>query len=159
MAGQMTKPNQDVATTLEHASALLAMLGVTNQHSRSEISASMDRLNRAPFDVPTADRGAALARMPTQQYRRRVKACTGLTFGQHRRHAMINAAIRALAVRENLTGAALGSGFSSSAHFSSAVRTMFGLAPSTLLRSDVRIVACSGDEPQTAGTRKKSRIG
>jgi AraC-like DNA-binding protein len=43
-----------------------------------------------------------------------------------------------------LTTAAHMAGFASSAHFSAAFRAMFGLAPSALLSTGVRII-CEGD--------------
>lgn len=140
LANRIADAAGDAAAALKHAATLLALLGVTDQHRLAAIAIPLDKMKRAPAEVPTAAHGAALAGMPTQSFRRHIKAHTGMTFGQHRRSAMVNAAIRSLALGDNLTGAALDAGFSSSAHFSSAVRQMFGLAPSTLLRSGLRIV-------------------
>ena len=63
-----------------------------------------------------------------------------MTFGQHRMRARVHAAIRSLACGETLTDAAHEAGFSSSAHLSATVRYMFGLTPSTLKRTGVRII-------------------
>ena len=49
----------------------------------------------------------------------------------------MGAVIRSLALGKNLTDAAYSSGFSSSAHLSTAFKEMFGLPPSVLIASDV----------------------
>jgi AraC-like DNA-binding protein len=60
------------------------------------------------------------------------KEVTGVPLRRYRIWNRIGAAARAVARGETLTEAAHGAGFSSSAHFSSAFRDMFGLMPSEL---------------------------
>ncbi|MGL4290462.1 MAG: helix-turn-helix domain-containing protein [Phreatobacter sp.] len=68
------------------------------------------------------------------------KAETGLAFRRYKLWARMGAAIRTMARGQALTEAALGAGFASSAHFSSAFRAMFGLAPSALAKAGLMIV-------------------
>lgn len=60
------------------------------------------------------------------------KEVTGVPLRRYRIWNRIGAAARAIAQGESLTDAAHGAGFSSSAHFSSAFRDMFGMMPSEL---------------------------
>ncbi len=60
------------------------------------------------------------------------KEVTGVPLRRYRVWNRIGAAGRAIARGESLTEAAHGAGFSSSAHFSSAFRDMFGMMPSEL---------------------------
>jgi AraC-like DNA-binding protein len=60
------------------------------------------------------------------------KEVTGVPLRRYRIWNRIGAAARAIARGESLTEAAHGAGFSSSAHFSSAFRDMFGMMPSEL---------------------------
>ena len=60
------------------------------------------------------------------------KEVTGVPLRRYRIWNRIGAAARAIAQGESLTEAAHGAGFSSSAHFSSAFRDMFGMMPSEL---------------------------
>lgn len=62
------------------------------------------------------------------------KATVGVPLRRYKLWIAMGAAMRAIARGENLTSAALGAGFSSSAHFSAAFRSMFGLEPSRLAR-------------------------
>ena len=60
------------------------------------------------------------------------KEVTGVPLRRYRIWNRIGAAARAIAKGKSLTEAAHGAGFSSSAHFSSAFRDMFGMMPSEL---------------------------
>ena len=60
------------------------------------------------------------------------KEVTGVPLRRYRIWNRIGAAARAIARGESLTEAAHGAGFSSSAHFSTAFRDMFGMMPSEL---------------------------
>jgi AraC-like DNA-binding protein len=71
------------------------------------------------------------------------KEVTGVPLRRYRIWNRIGAAARAVARGESLTEAAHGAGFSSSAHFSSAFRDMFGMMPSELF-SRLR----AGEAPQ-----------
>ena len=79
------------------------------------------------------------------------KDVTGVPLRRYRIWNRIGAAARAIAQGQSLTEAAHGAGFSSSAHFSSAFRDMFGLMPSELfaqLRKTAAVgVQMAGDGP------------
>lgn len=62
------------------------------------------------------------------------KEMTGVPLSRYRLWIALSAAMRAILQGDNLTQAAMDSGFASSAHFSSTYRGMFGLEPSRLAR-------------------------
>ena len=72
--------------------------------------------------------------LSASRFRRLFRAATGVTVRRYRVWIAMGAAVRAIAEGETLTDAALGAGFSSSAHFSAAFREMFGLEPSRLAK-------------------------
>ena len=74
------------------------------------------------------------------------KEVTGVPLRRYRIWNRIGAAARGVARRESLTEAAHGAGFSSSAHFSSAFRDMFGMMPSELFS---RLRAAEARRPQS----------
>lgn len=65
---------------------------------------------------------------------------TGLAFRRYKTWTRMGAAIRTMAGGQTLTEAALGAGFASSAHFSSAFRAMFGLTPSAFAKAGLAII-------------------
>jgi AraC-like DNA-binding protein len=80
------------------------------------------------------------------------KEVTGVPLRRYRIWNRIGAAARAVARGESLTEAAHGAGFSSSAHFSSAFRDMFGMTPSELFaRLPAALVR---ERPLRAGGRR-----
>lgn len=72
--------------------------------------------------------------LSASRLRRLIKAATGVPFRRYRLWIAMGAAVRAIAQGKNLTTSALDAGFSSSSHFSSAFREMFGMEPSRLSR-------------------------
>jgi AraC-like DNA-binding protein len=72
------------------------------------------------------------AGLSTSRFLHLFKEVTGVPLRRYRIWNRIGAAARAVARGESLTDAAHGAGFSSSAHFSSAFRDMFGMMPSEL---------------------------
>ena len=74
-------------------------------------------------------KGAGLS---TSRFLHLFKDVTGVPLRRYRIWNRIGAAARAIAQGQSLTEAAHGAGFSSSAHFSSAFRDMFGMMPSEL---------------------------
>jgi methylphosphotriester-DNA--protein-cysteine methyltransferase len=62
------------------------------------------------------------------------KQTAGLPFRRYKIWARMGSAVQAMASGRSLTDAALDGGFGSSAHFSTAFREMFGLAPSQLAK-------------------------
>lgn len=72
------------------------------------------------------------AGLSTSRFLHLFKDVTGVPLRRYRIWNRIGAAARAIAQGESLTSAAHGAGFSSSAHFSTAFRDMFGMMPSDL---------------------------
>jgi len=72
------------------------------------------------------------AGLSTSRFLHLFKEVTGVPLRRYRIWNRIGAAARAVAQGQSLTAAAHGAGFSSSAHFSSAFRDMFGMMPSEL---------------------------
>lgn len=72
------------------------------------------------------------AGLSTSRFLHLFKDVTGVPLRRYRIWNRIGAAGRAIAQGESLTAAAHGAGFSSSAHFSTAFRDMFGMMPSDL---------------------------
>lgn len=69
---------------------------------------------------------------PEGRFRHLFVAATGLPVRRYRLWIAMGSAMRAVARGETLTTAAHAAGFSSSAHFSSSFRGMFGMEPSRL---------------------------
>jgi AraC-like DNA-binding protein len=104
---------------------------------RAEVDARIAMVVRRMDDRPDAFRSAAdaaaAAGMSITRFHVRFRNATGTCFRQYRIWRRLAHAMQAIAGGQNLTSAALDCGFSSSAHFSSAFRMMFGLPPSGLL--------------------------
>lgn len=83
---------------------------------------------------PSLTQLAEEARLSPSRFRRLFRAGTGVTVRRYRIWVAMGAAMRSVAAGRNLTTAALDAGFSSSAHFSTAFREMFGLEPSRLAK-------------------------
>lgn len=114
-----------------------------------------EREERAPCDPVIADVAQAIAADPatfvgvavaarraglTQaQFQRRFSRAMGMPFRRYRLWRRMAVALMAMSRGTSLTHAAFDAGFSSSAHLSAAFMTMFGLAPSALLKSGVQI--------------------
>ncbi|WP_170181906.1 helix-turn-helix domain-containing protein [Phreatobacter stygius] len=104
------------------------------------IKAVIRRLAREPERANGLDQHAAAIGLSASRLQHLFKDETGLAFRRYKLWTRMGAAIRAMARGEPLTAAALGAGFASSAHFSSAFRAMFGLTPSAFARPGLTIV-------------------
>ncbi len=82
------------------------------------------------------DVAASLALSPSRS-RALIRRAAGLPFRRYRLWRRMACAARSLSEGQNLTEAAHTAGFASSAHFSAAFKSMFGLAPSNLLKAGV----------------------
>ena len=98
------------------------------------VRVALDALHADPAARLSLDELAAKAGLSASRFRRMFRAATGVTLRRYRLWVAMGAAARAITTGETLTTAALGAGFSSSAHFSAAFREMFGLEPSRLAR-------------------------
>lgn len=98
----------------------------------ARIVAAIKYIHEAPADSHTLAELSRRARLSTSRFLHLFKEVTCVPLRRYRIWVRIGAAARAVARGESLTDAAHGAGFSSSAHFSSAFRDMFGMMPSQL---------------------------
>lgn len=112
---------------------LADLLGLT---SRKPVDARVGRAINAMHAAPEArhslDDLAACACLSPSRFLHLFKKELGVPLRRYRIWARIGAALRAVGRGETLTDAAHCAGFASSAHFSSAFRSMFGLPPSSI---------------------------
>jgi len=97
-------------------------------------------LNKHASERPLLQTLANIAGLSASRFRHAFKEATGVPLRRYRVWVVMGAAVRCLGSGKSLTDAALESGFSSSAHFSSAFREMFGLEPSRLIKAGFRRV-------------------
>lgn len=117
----------------EIRSAMSDLLGVGSRPNPDRRIA--DALRRMRDEPGCAHRLVELSRhagLSPSRFLHLFKAETGVPLRRYRIWNRIGAASRAVAEGKSLTEAAHGAGFSSSAHFSSAFRDMFGVMPSQL---------------------------
>lgn len=120
---------------------LRQILGAMGVRARDGVDPRIDRvvqkLARGPEDYPSVGRAAADAGLSTSRFQHVFRDAVGVPFRRYRMWARMGRVAGVLSTGGNLTEAALEAGFSSSAHFSAAFRTMFGLSPTQLLASGV----------------------
>jgi AraC-like DNA-binding protein len=97
------------------------------------ISALTYALDQHPEDFPNLQHAATHAGLSASRCQALLKEHLGMPFRRYRLWRRMACAMRDIANGANFTQAAHAVGFNSSAHFSTAFRAMFGLAPSTLL--------------------------
>ena len=107
----------------------------------SVIDRVIARMRARPGDSHTLVAVARDVGLSESRLRHLFKTCTGVPFRRYRIWNRLGAGIATAAAGLPLTEAAHRAGFSSSAHFSSAFRAMFGLAPSDLIRARLELIA------------------
>jgi AraC-like DNA-binding protein len=125
------------AVTWEAARAWLgaALAGEPAPAIDPRVRAALDRLHAEPGTrLSLGDLSRAVG-LSESRFLHVFKAAIGVPLRRYKLWIAMGAAMRAIARGESLTTAALDAGFSSSAHFSSAFRSMFGLEPSRLTRA------------------------
>lgn len=119
-------------------SSLLNLLGLEEPEPPSD--ARVARAIQAIRERPAAPHSLrSLARevgISESRLRHAFKAATGVPVRRFRLWVRIATALRLVQQGSDLTEAALDAGFSSSAHFSSAYRGMFGMTPSQLMEAE-----------------------
>ena len=98
------------------------------------------RIRDAPGGAHSLNALAAEVGLSPSRLQHLFKICTGLPLRRFRIWNRLGAAIFAAAAGASLTDAAHRAGFSSSAHFSSSFRAMFGLAPSELVGAGLEVL-------------------
>lgn len=100
---------------------------------RSALAGVIRRINDEPGCFPSVHDAARAAGFSGSHFQRAFREATGVPFRRYRLWRRMGAAARSIGAGASLTQAALEAGFSSSAHFSSGFRAMFGISPSSLL--------------------------
>lgn len=113
--------------------ALAAALNLQGARPDWRVSDAIDTLTRAPGQVTHASDLALAAGLSASRFQHLFKQATGVPFRRFRTWTRLRAALESAQGGMSLTAAAHAAGFSSSAHFSTAFKDMFGLAPSQLL--------------------------
>jgi AraC-like DNA-binding protein len=112
---------------------IVELLGVGSAATPdARIVAAINLMRDAPVGSHSLTGLSRRAGLSTSRFLHLFKDVTGVPLRRYRIWNRIGAAARAVARGESLTEAAHGAGFSSSAHFSSAFRDMFGMTPSEL---------------------------
>jgi AraC-like DNA-binding protein len=100
-------------------------------------------LERDPDAFTDVDALAKQVRLSASRLQHVFSARVGLPFRRYRLWRRMTAAARILAAGGTLTRAAHGAGFASSAHLSTAFKSMFGLTPSALLALNVTLIVAT----------------
>jgi AraC-like DNA-binding protein len=108
------------------------VLGASRDNIPAKVLEAIHFLNRHAFERPSLADLARRAGLSPSRFRRVFVTATGVPLRRYRIWAAMGMAMRIIARGRSLTEAAHEAGFSSSAHFSSAFRDMFGMAPSSL---------------------------
>jgi AraC-like DNA-binding protein len=117
----------------EARQAVRDRLGIgSSAQSDARIAAAIRRMREEPGGSHTLAELGRQAGLSSSRFLHLFKEATGVPLRRYRIWSRIGAAARAVAQGQSLTEAAHGAGFSSSAHFSTAFRDMFGMMPSEL---------------------------
>jgi AraC-like DNA-binding protein len=111
---------------------ILSFSGARRMDAR--IQRALDVLHANPGQRPSLETLARTAGLSPSRFTHLFKEATGVPVRRYKLWLAMGAALRSLKQDQSLTTAAHEGGFSSSAHFSSAFREMFGLEPSRLLK-------------------------
>jgi AraC-like DNA-binding protein len=115
--------------------ALASVLGRSKRVADPRIRRALDVLHRDPSSRPSLEELADHVGLSASHFMRLFTATTGVPLRRYRLWLAMGAATRAMSEGTSLTRAAVDAGFSSSAHFSTSFRQMFGLEPSRLSRA------------------------
>jgi AraC-like DNA-binding protein len=103
------------------------------------IARVVQAVGQRPQDFARVQAAAELACLSPSRFRARFAHEVGLPFARYRLWRRMEAVMRTVAAGGQLTDAALDAGFASSAHLSATFRRLFGLSPSALIATGVRI--------------------
>lgn len=115
------------------STSLAATLGFESLPADERITSIVASLLREPALESETARLAARAGLSVSRFQHLFKATTGVPVRRFRLWARMRHAIAMSVAGATITHAALEAGFSSPAHFASAFREMFGMAPTQLL--------------------------
>lgn len=117
-----------------HFGALCVALGASGSADLDvRLVKAVRMIDEEPQRFPRLADAARLAQLSPTRFHALFRKSLGIPYRRYRLWRRMAIAVQRAASGDSLTGAAIDSGFSSSAHFSTAFRAMFGLAPSQLL--------------------------
>lgn len=119
-------------------SALLDALGLPEPRPDPRLATTLAALHADPGGAHPVDAAAATAGYSLTAFQRRFTQSAGLPWRRYRLWLRIRHAVRLASGGASLTEAAHAAGFSSSAHFSSSFKAMFGMPPAQLIAAGVR---------------------
>lgn len=132
LAARLRGLAQGAASWADVRSDLDALLCPERPTVDGRVRQALARMHADPAERPSLSELAAAAGLSTSRFIHLFKAATGVPLRRYKMWLAVGAAMREVGAGANLTEAALGAGFSSSAHFSTAFREMFGMEPSRL---------------------------
>jgi AraC-like DNA-binding protein len=113
---------------------------VTSTRVDSRVRAAARQLVQQPADAKDAAAYARAAGLSPSRFLHLFRDQTGTSFRRYRLWARMLRAGAVMGAGRNLTAAAIEAGFCSPSHFSSAFHGMFGLRPSHLLATGLKII-------------------
>lgn len=140
--------NRDPALIANYISAeknicpnkILRTAGITIKTTTDKkISQVINLLRSNPIHFSNSREAAESVHLSESRFRERFIRETGISFGQYRIWRRMNKAIQLISEGKSLTYSATTSGFSSSAHFSSSFKKMFGISARNLISKGLKI--------------------
>lgn len=133
--------NFDLSWEFVCADRLMLDLGIPTKIPESGLFEDcVRRLSREPQHFERVEQLAELTGLSVSRFQAVFREQMGIPFRRYRLWSKLRLVARRLSAGLSLTAAAHDSGFSSSAHLSSAFKEMFGLAPSDMLRLGVEFL-------------------
>lgn len=111
----------------------------SRSESCSKIRHVLKEMEACPARFNSIEDAARLACLSNSRFRALFAQEVGLPFRRYRLWRRMAHVVRAVAKGASLTDAALGAGFSDSAHLSASFKAMFGISPGLLLSKNVMI--------------------
>ncbi len=130
------EPTEDPAVQIDKICDLLAIPRL--QTKNASFRQGLRAVDLDPASFPSVKHAADRCQLSVGRFQHVMREETGLSFRRYRIWRRMEHVARLLNIGENLTFAALGAGFSSSAHLSSTFRAMFGIRPTDLLANGAR---------------------
>jgi AraC-like DNA-binding protein len=128
-----------------------AMFGFSQRkHCDHRVSKVVDLIRRDPASAHRLGKLAEAVGLSESRLRHAFKDAIGVPVSRFRTWSRMGAALRLAAAGASLTEAAHDAGFSSSAHFSTAFRAMFGLPPSVFMNQGPEIMTVRSNKAATS---------
>lgn len=130
--------------------AAYGLINTGETRGDDRIAAAIHAILEDPSQPHRAETLAARVGLSASRFRHAFRAATGVPLKRYRLWVRVGAAMKAVHAGANLTAAAHEAGFSSSAHFSTAYRAMFGMTPSAFVAIAQSFVTTPGETAEGA---------